>query len=40
MIAEGTITARIRPTVELDGVGQVLAKLRAGGLRGEAVVRF
>jgi NADPH2:quinone reductase len=40
LLAEGTITARISATVELDGVGQVLAKLRAGGLRGKAVVRL
>ena len=40
MLADGTITARIHATVELDGVGQVLATLRAGGLRGKAVVRL
>jgi NADPH:quinone reductase len=40
MIAEGTITARIRSTVELDGVAQMLEKLRHGGLRGKAVIRL
>jgi len=33
------ITARIRSTVELDGVTQMLEKLRHGGLRGKAVIR-
>ena len=40
MLADGTITARIRSTVELDGVGQMLEKLRNGGLRGKAVIRL
>jgi NADPH:quinone reductase len=40
MLAEGTITARVRSTVELDGAGQVLAQLRSGGLRGKAVIRL
>jgi D-arabinose 1-dehydrogenase-like Zn-dependent alcohol dehydrogenase len=40
MLAEGTITARIRSTVELDGAGQLLEKLRNGGLRGKAVIRL
>jgi hypothetical protein len=40
MLADGTITARIRSTVELDGVGQMLEKLRHGGLCGKAVIRF
>jgi len=40
MLADGTITARIRATVELDGVAQILEKLRGGGLRGKAVVRL
>jgi NADPH:quinone reductase-like Zn-dependent oxidoreductase len=39
MLADGTITARIRSTVELTGAGQILAKLRSGGLRGKAVIR-
>jgi NADPH2:quinone reductase len=39
-LADGTITARIRSTVELDGVGQMLEKLRHGGLRGKAVIRL
>ena len=40
MLADGTITARIRSTVNLDGVGQILEKLRQGGLRGKAVIRL
>jgi NADPH2:quinone reductase len=39
MLADGTITARIRSTVELDSAGQILDKLRNGGLRGKAVIR-
>jgi hypothetical protein len=40
MLADGTITARIHSTVDLDAAGQVLAKLRGGGLRGKAVIRL
>jgi len=40
MLADGTITARIRSTVELDGVAQLLETLRHGGLRGKAVIRL
>ena len=40
MLAEGTITARISSTVDLDGAGQVLANLRGGGLHGKAVIRL
>jgi NADPH:quinone reductase len=40
MLAEGTITARVRSTVELDGAAQVLAQLRSGDLRGKAVIRL
>jgi NADPH:quinone reductase len=40
MLADGTITARVRSTVDLDAAGQVLAKLRNGGLRGKAVIRL
>lgn len=40
MLAERTITARIRSTVGLDGAGQILEKLRAGGLDGKAVIRL
>ncbi len=40
MLADGTITARIRSTAELDGVGQILERLRQGGLRGKAVIRL
>jgi NADPH2:quinone reductase len=40
MLADGTITARIRSTVELAAAGQVLDELRRGGLRGKAVIRL
>ena len=40
MLAEGKITARISTTVDLDGAGQILEKLRSGGLRGKAVIRI
>jgi NADPH:quinone reductase-like Zn-dependent oxidoreductase len=40
MLADDTITARIRSTVGLDAAGQVLDELRHGGLRGKAVIRL
>jgi NADPH2:quinone reductase len=40
MLADGTITARIRSTVSLDAAGQILDELRHGGLRGKAVIRL
>jgi NADPH:quinone reductase-like Zn-dependent oxidoreductase len=40
MLADGTITARIRTTAELADAGQVLDKLRSGGLRGKTVIRL
>jgi NADPH:quinone reductase len=40
MLASGTITARVRSTVELDSAGQILERLRSGGLRGKAVIRL
>ena len=40
MLADGTITARIRSTVNLGAAGQVLDELRRGGLRGKAVIRL
>jgi len=40
MLADGTITARIRATVDLDGAGQILDSLRKSGLRGKAVIRL
>ena len=40
MLADGTIAARIRTTVDLDGAGQMLEKLRKGGLRGKTVIRL
>ena len=39
MLAEGTITARIGSTTQLDDAGQILDKLRHGGLHGKAVIR-
>jgi hypothetical protein len=40
MLADGTITARIRSTAELDDADQILAQLRAGTLGGKAVIRI
>jgi NADPH:quinone reductase-like Zn-dependent oxidoreductase len=40
MLADGTITARVRATVGLDAAGQVLDELRRGGLRGKAIIRL
>jgi NADPH2:quinone reductase len=40
MLADGTITARIGSTVDLDAAGQVLEELRHGGLHGKAVIRL
>jgi NADPH:quinone reductase len=40
MLADGTITARVRTTVELEGAGQVLEKLRSGGVSGKAVIHI
>ncbi|HEY4838369.1 MAG TPA: hypothetical protein VIH72_07170, partial [Candidatus Acidoferrales bacterium] len=40
MLATGTITARIRSTVDLEGTAQILEKLRSGGLSGKAVIRL
>ncbi len=40
MLADGTITVRIRSTVELGGAGEMLETLRHGGLRGKAVIRL
>jgi NADPH:quinone reductase-like Zn-dependent oxidoreductase len=40
MLADGTITTRIRATVKLDAAGQVLDELRRGGLRGKALIRL
>ena len=40
MLADGTITARIRTTVELAAAAQVLDDLRHGGLSGKAVIRL
>ena len=40
MLSQGTITARVGATFELDGAGQMLEKLRKGGLRGKAVIRL
>jgi NADPH:quinone reductase-like Zn-dependent oxidoreductase len=40
LLADGTITARIGSTVDLDGAGQVLEELRHGGLPGKAIIRL
>jgi NADPH:quinone reductase-like Zn-dependent oxidoreductase len=40
MLADGTITARIGSTVDLDGAGQALEELRHGSLHGKAVIRL
>jgi NADPH2:quinone reductase len=40
MLTDGTITARITSTIELDAAGQLLDKLRKTGLRGKAVIRL
>ena len=40
MLADGTITARIRSTVDLDATGLVLEELRHGGLHGKAIIRL
>jgi hypothetical protein len=40
MLADGTITARIRSTVELEGAEQMLDKLRNGGLRGKGIIHL
>jgi NADPH2:quinone reductase len=39
MLADGTITARIGSTTQLDNAGQILDELRHGGLHGRAVIR-
>ena len=40
MLADGTITGRIRSTAGLDAAAQILDELRLGGLRGKAVIRL
>jgi NADPH:quinone reductase-like Zn-dependent oxidoreductase len=40
MLSDGTITARIRSTVDLNAAGRVLDELRRGGLHGKAVIRL
>src|SRR6476620_33310 len=40
MLAHGAIAARIRSMVELGDAGQMLEKLRSGGIRGKAVIRL
>jgi NADPH:quinone reductase len=40
MLADGTITARIGSTVDLDAAGHVLEELRRGGLHGKAIIRL
>jgi NADPH:quinone reductase len=40
MLAEGTITARIHSVIQPDQIGEMLEKLRTGGLHGKVVIRF
>jgi NADPH:quinone reductase-like Zn-dependent oxidoreductase len=40
MLEAGVISARVRSVVGLEDAGQTLEKLRAGGLRGKAVIRL
>ncbi len=40
LLADGTITTRIGSAANLDGAGQILDRLRNGGLRGKAVIRL
>ena len=40
MLADGTITARIHSTVDLDDAPQILEQLRHGSLHGKAVIRL
>ena len=40
MLADGTITARIHSTIQLDHIGEMGEKLRNGSLHGKAVIRF
>ena len=40
MVADGTITTRIQRSVGLDGAGEIIEKVRTGGLRGKAVIRL
>jgi D-arabinose 1-dehydrogenase-like Zn-dependent alcohol dehydrogenase len=40
MLAAGTITSRIRTTVQLGDAPALLTMLRTGGLRGKAVIRL
>lgn len=40
MLVDGKITARVRSVVDLDHAGEVLEKLRKGGVRGKALIRI
>jgi len=40
ILADGTIAARIRSTVELEGAEQMLDKLRNGDLRGKGIIHL
>jgi D-arabinose 1-dehydrogenase-like Zn-dependent alcohol dehydrogenase len=40
MLADGTITARIHSIIQPDDIGEMREKLRNGGLKGKAVIRF
>jgi D-arabinose 1-dehydrogenase-like Zn-dependent alcohol dehydrogenase len=40
MLADGTITARIHSIIQPGHIGEMREKLRNGGLKGKAVIRF
>jgi NADPH:quinone reductase-like Zn-dependent oxidoreductase len=40
MLADGTITARVRTTADLAGAADVLGRLRRGGISGKAVLQI
>jgi NADPH-dependent curcumin reductase CurA len=40
MVADGSVTVRVTSTTGLEGAGELLRRLRKGGLRGKAVVRI
>jgi D-arabinose 1-dehydrogenase-like Zn-dependent alcohol dehydrogenase len=40
MVGDGSVTVRVTSTTGLEGAGELLRRLRKGGLRGKAVVRL
>jgi NADPH:quinone reductase-like Zn-dependent oxidoreductase len=40
MMADGVITARVAAIVELEKAGEIIKKLKKGGLRGKALIRL